>query len=159
MQILRTRPLRIHTLRSIAFLLHSLTTFSANGEAYSPALSNIEKQKPAPASNEDYSGVVVDQTISQFGHAFYQFFVSYWRNDQMHDRYTIAIKERVSARHGSQIFIEYKQRIVFQQFLPPANAGVRALSVTAASQVLENIVNADVQRLLMHEQDIAVDEI
>jgi curli production assembly/transport component CsgE len=69
---------------------------------------------------EVYGGVVANQTITVAGQEFYQCFVSAWRDKDMSERYAISIHERPSARWGSQIWIEYAQKRIFQSPLPSA---------------------------------------
>jgi curli production assembly/transport component CsgE len=108
---------------------------------------------------EMVAGVVVDQTITVVGHDFYQEFVALWREKDASSRYAIAVVERPSARWGSQLWIEYAHRRVFQVFLPGARANVRAISAEAAEVAFQNVVDAEAQRLLFHEADLGPDEI
>lgn len=106
-----------------------------------------------------FGGVVIDETFSGFGHAFFRSFVSYWRDNALSDQYLISIHERVNARNGSQVWVEYARRRIFQAALPPSHLAIRAISEKAVEQVYENIMNVDVQRLLMRDSDMAADEI
>lgn len=108
---------------------------------------------------ELYAGVVVDQTVTVAGHEFYQHFVVLWRDREMTNRYAISVHERPTARWGSQIWIEYAQRRVFQAFMPPARANVKAIGEQAAEIAYQNVVDTEVQRLLFREQDLAPDEL
>ena len=108
---------------------------------------------------ELYAGVVVDQTVTVLGHEFYQHFVALWRDMEMASRYAISVHERPTARWGSQIWIEYAQRRVFQVFMPPARANVKAVSERAAEVAFRNVVDTEVQRLLFREPDLGPDEI
>lgn len=108
---------------------------------------------------ELYAGVIVDQTVTVAGHEFYQHFAALWRDKELANRYAISVYERPTARWGSQIWIEYAQRRVFQVFLPPGRANVRAVSEQAAEIAFQNVVDTEVQRLLFREPDLAPDEI
>lgn len=126
------------------------------------AQSSIAQQANAPSRqfNEDpYAGVVLNQTITVIGQDFYRYFVTSWRDRDMSDRYAISIHERPTARLGSQVWIEFGQRRVFETILPPARSQIRALSEQAVEATREAIVNADVQRMLFRDQDMAPDEI
>ncbi len=125
------------------------------GPANAAAPATGKAASPLPA----FGGIVVDQTFSSFGHAFFRNFVAYWRDNALSDQYLISIHERVSARSGSQVWVEYAQRRIFQAALPPSHLAIRAMSEKAVEQVYENMMNVDVQRLLMRDQDIAADEI
>lgn len=108
---------------------------------------------------ELYAGVVVDQTVTVAGHEFYQHFVALWRDKELTSRYAISVHERPTARWGSQIWIEYAQRRVFQAFMPPARANVKAMSEQAADIAFQNVVDTEVQRLLFREPDLGPDEL
>lgn len=108
---------------------------------------------------ELYAGVVVDQTVTVVGHEFYQHFAALWREKEMANRYAISVHERPTARWGSQIWVEYAQRRVFQVFMPAARGNVKAVSEQAAETAFRNVVDSEVQRLLFREPDLGADEI
>jgi curli production assembly/transport component CsgE len=107
---------------------------------------------------EMYGGVVANQTITVAGQDFYQYFVSAWRDKDMSERYAIAIHERPSARWGSQIWIEYAQKRIFQTPLPSSRARIKALTEQAAEAAYDKVVDAEVQRLFFREPDIGPDD-
>lgn len=108
---------------------------------------------------EDYGGIVINQTVTVAGHDFYNYFVAAWRDRDLGDRYSVSIHERPSPRWGSQVWIEYAQRRVFQVSLPGGRAGIRLLGEQAVEIAVQRIVEIDVQRLLFREADIGLDEI
>jgi curli production assembly/transport component CsgE len=108
--------------------------------------------------NDPYTGIVVNQTITVAGQDFFQYFIAAWRDKEMVDKFEISISERPSARFGSQIWINYGQRRIFQTFLPAARAAIKPISLAAADAVYEGIVQADVQRLLFRDPDLGPDE-
>ena len=108
---------------------------------------------------EFYGGVVANQTVTVAGQDFYQYFVSAWRDRDMSERFAISVHERPSARWGSQIWIEYAQRRVFQAFLPTGRAGIRALSEQAVEAAYQKVADAEVERLLFRDADMGSDEI
>jgi len=108
--------------------------------------------------NDPYSGIVVNQTITVAGQDFFQYFIAAWRDKDMVDKFEISISERPSARFGSQIWINYGQRRIFQTFLPAARSSIKPISLAAADAVYEGIVQTDVQRLLFRDPDLGADE-
>lgn len=108
---------------------------------------------------ELYAGVVVDQTITVAGREFYQHFASLWREKPMSERYAVSVHERPSARWGTQLWVEYAQRRVFQIFLPAVRANVKAASQEAVETAFQNVVDTEVQRLLFRDADLGMDEI
>lgn len=108
--------------------------------------------------NDAYTGIVANQTITVAGQDFFQYFIAAWRDKDMVEKFEISISERPSARLGSQIWINYGQRRVFQTFLPAARAAIKPISLAAADAVYEGIVQADVQKLLFRDPDLGPDE-
>jgi curli production assembly/transport component CsgE len=108
---------------------------------------------------EIYAGVVTNQTVTFTGQGFYREFVKHWSDKERADRYSIAIHERPSARWGSLIWIEYANRKIFQIFVSPGRADIKSISEQAADVAYQNVVEADIQRLLIREPDVGPDEI
>lgn len=108
---------------------------------------------------ELYGGVVANQTITVAGQDFFQYFVSAWRDRDMSERFVVSVHERPSARWGSQIWIEYGQRRVFQASLPAGRAGIKALSEQAVEAAYQKVADAEVERLLFRDPDMGSDEI
>lgn len=107
---------------------------------------------------EPYTGVVTNQTITVAGQDFYKKFIAAWRDKELSERYTLSIHERPSARWGSQVWVEFAQRRVFQTNLSFSRAAIQAASERAVEIAYQNIVDADVQRLLFRDRDLAADE-
>jgi len=105
------------------------------------------------------AGAVVNQTLTMVGQDFYQSFVTAWRDKPLSERYSVSVHERPSARLGSQVWVEYANRRVFQTFLPPARARLRQAGEEAVEVVYQNIVEADVLNLLFRDPDLGPDEL
>ncbi|WP_158904562.1 CsgE family curli-type amyloid fiber assembly protein [Burkholderia sp. L27(2015)] len=110
------------------------------------------------ALDEMLGGIVTNQTMTLVGEDFYTSFAQAWRDMPLGDRYVVSIHERPSARWGSLIWVEFEQRRVFDTFLPAARANVASVAVRAASTAYQNVVQADIARLLFHDVDLAGDE-
>lgn len=108
---------------------------------------------------ELYGGVVTNQTVTVAGQDFYQYFVAAWRDREMSERFAISIHERPSARWGSQIWIEYAQRRIFQAQLPTGRSGIMALTEQAVEIAYRTLADAEAERLLFKDPDIGSDEI
>ena len=133
----------------LALLLHAANAQPPNGE---------NPMRPAP-SMDPYVGFIVDSTITHIGGDFYRSFVSAWRDQAPEDRYSLNIIERPSARWGSLVYVEYRARRLYQAFLSPGRRDeVRLRGRQAAAQVYEAVVQADLQRLLFREADLAPEE-
>jgi curli production assembly/transport component CsgE len=113
----------------------------------------------ARAAAEPLAGVVLDQTVTVAGHEFYEHFCAFWHDKPMNEMFAIAIRERLSARRGNQVVVEYAGRVLFQGALPPARADVRPVSQQAVEISYESVANAEVQRLLFSNDELAPDEL
>jgi len=103
-------------------------------------------------------GVVTVQTITTAGHDFSQHFLAAWRDQDGSDQVTLAIRERPSARFGSEVWIDYSQRTVLQLRLPPARAALPELAANAVQHVWATVQRTDAERKLFHDADLAPDE-
>ncbi|MET0320943.1 MAG: CsgE family curli-type amyloid fiber assembly protein, partial [Duganella sp.] len=85
-------------------------------------------------------GVVTVQTITTAGHDFSQHFLAAWRDMEGSEQYTLALRERPSARFGSEVSIDFAQRNVLQLRLPPSRALLRDMATSAAEQVWATVL-------------------
>lgn len=104
-------------------------------------------------------GIVTNQVMTLAGQDFYSYFAEAWRDLPLTDRYVIAVRERPSARWGSLIWVEFENRRVFEQFLPPKRASLKPIAERAAAVAYDNVVQADIARLLFRDADLAADEL
>ena len=112
-----------------------------------------------PIQQDAYDGVVVNQTITLVGHDFYVAFVAAWRDKPLSERYAVTVGERPSVKLGSQVWVEFNRRRVYQSFLPPARARARGVGEQAADIAYQNVVQSEAQRLLFRDPDLGADEI
>jgi curli production assembly/transport component CsgE len=103
-------------------------------------------------------GMVTNQTMTAAGQDFYQYFSALWYDKPLAEQFSLAVREKPSARQGNKIQIDYASRTVFEGVLPTARGNVRALSEYAVEVAYEAISNAEAQRLLFREPDLAADE-
>lgn len=134
----------------------SIPAGTATGQVTNLNAANLSQNQ---VLQDLYAGVVVNQTLTMVGQDFYQYFVAAWRDKPLSERYTISVHERPSARLGSQVWVEYANRRVFQTFLPPARAKAREAGLDAVEAAYQNIVEADVVNLLMRDPDLGPDEL
>jgi curli production assembly/transport component CsgE len=145
------RRLVFGALLACTFLVHAEQTRESPGQAGGTARKKSRQ--------ELYGGVVANETVTVAGQDFYQYFVAAWRDRDMSERFAISIHERPSARWGSQIWIEYAQRRIFQSQLPNGRAGIKALTEQAVEVAYQQLADAEVERLLFRDPDIGSDEI
>jgi curli production assembly/transport component CsgE len=124
-----------------------------------PALESSVKNVDRSLDIDIDGGVVINQTITVAGQDFYHFFVSAWRDLENSEHYNLAVRERPSARLGSEVTIEFKQRRVFHAYLPPARASIKPASIAAATTAYQAVVQADLERQLIRDPDLGRDEL
>lgn len=104
------------------------------------------------------SGVITNQVMTVAGQDFYHYFVTAWRDKDGSEQFTLAVRERPSARWGSEVWIEYGQRKVFSSRLPIARAGIRQMSEDAAEQSYRGVLRIVEQRKMNQDADVGADE-
>jgi curli production assembly/transport component CsgE len=127
--------------------------------APSAALAQDSERTEVDTLKEAYGGIVLNQTITVGGQEFYRYFVALWRDKPMTEQYAISIHERPSARFGSQVWVEYAQRRMFQAALPSARTAIAPLSERAVETAYQAVVDINVQRMLFQGDDLGRDEI
>lgn len=111
-----------------------------------------------PAAQVEGWGIVTSQAVTVAGHEFSNHFISAWRDKPGSERYSLSIRERATARWGSQVWIEFGQQRIVQLQLPPARAGLQAIAAGAADSAIEAILDLERQRQLLSDADLATDE-
>lgn len=108
--------------------------------------------------NQDVGGLVVAQTMTMAGRAFYDSFASTWHDKDPDGRFSVSITERPTARLGSQVFVDYGNRRLFQMFLPPNRSLIPEIGAGAAAQVYQAILDYQVAQFF-GDPDIGRDEL
>jgi curli production assembly/transport component CsgE len=124
-------------------------------------LSGDVSGNPRPAKKvhrELDGGVITNQTLTVAGQDFYQYFVAAWRERELSERFAVSVRERPSARWGSQVWIEYAQRRIFQAQLPSGRSGIKVLSEQAVDVAYQQLADADAERVLFKDPDVGPDE-
>lgn len=106
----------------------------------------------------DINGVIVDDTMTLAGHSFYREFAKIWQQSKHAQRVNLVILERPSARYGSQLFIEYRQQVLFSLVISSRQARFESLCSDAASQVSERLKDLSFQALFENNPDLSSDE-
>jgi curli production assembly/transport component CsgE len=104
------------------------------------------------------SGVVMNQLVTVAGQDFYQHFMNAWRDKEGSERYTLVLRERPSARWGSEVWVEYGQAQIYRTRLPISRAAIRQLSEDAAESSFQAVQQADSRRRIAQDADIGIDE-
>jgi len=111
-----------------------------------------------PAAQVESWGIVTSQAVTVAGHEFSSHFIAAWRDKPSSERYSLSIRERATARWGSQVWIEFGQQRIVQLQLPPARAGLQVLAAGAADNAYDAILDLERQRQLLSDADLATDE-
>jgi curli production assembly/transport component CsgE len=128
-------------------------TFAETGVNPPPNLSTNRSLNRA-----EVGGLVVGQTVTMNGRAFYDGFASTWAELDEAGRFGVSVTERPTARLGSQIFVDYGNRRMVQIALPTNRSQIPAISAEIAAQVYEGILNYQVAQVF-GEPDLARDEL
>jgi curli production assembly/transport component CsgE len=118
--------------------------------------ADVDSRKPLDAA---LGGVVTTDTVTLVGQDFYTWFAQAWSAIPLAERYIVSVHERPNPRYGSLVWVEYGQRRVFQAFLPIARANVKPVAEGAAQIAFQNVMQADLTRLLFRDADMASDEL
>jgi curli production assembly/transport component CsgE len=140
-------------------MAHGMLPCAALAEWADETSQSKPRELDRPIQQDAYGGIVVNQTMTLAGHDFYKAFVAAWRDRPLSERYAVTVGERPSVRLGSQVWVEYGRRRVFQSFLPPARARAGGIGEKAAETAYENVVQSEAQRLLFRDPDIGPDEL
>ncbi len=118
-----------------------------------------EEQQSAQARSEaELSGLIIDNTISRFGHDFHRY-LSFQLQDAEELENDLVVRERPSARWGSLVWVEYGPRTVYRRFLQPNMTEIEAIAEDAARVIIEDINRSKLQNLLQDTFDMDRDEL
>lgn len=115
--------------------------------------------RPLSSNPDLQGGLVIDQTVTFLGQNFTRFFLHSWSDLDADERFTLTIKERPTAVHGSFISVEYLGRVIYTAKLSPRSANSKTAAETVARQVFEKVVAMSVEKLFDREIDLAGDEL
>ncbi len=119
---------------------------------------NASHQPRNTVFDDPLSGIVVNRTVTVLGNDFYQYFSSRWRQKDVSTKYTISIHERPSARFGSEIWVQFRQKRMFHAFLPPARSATKKISWSAVEMVYQNINDSEIERIMVKSPDLGPEE-
>ena len=108
--------------------------------------------------DEEMLGLIVDDTISHIGHDFYYSFSERLRATSPMD-FNLVVRERPSARWGSLVTVEFRQRLVYRRFLPPNTVDLQDDAYQAADVVRAQIAQQKLEALLQDTTDLERDEL
>jgi curli production assembly/transport component CsgE len=120
--------------------------------------SNPSVAQHRTLNNAEVGGLVTGQTMTLAGRAFYEGFAAAWSDMDESGHFTVAISERPTARLGSQVFVDYGNRRLFQIFLPPNRSLIPAIGADAAAQVYQGILDYQLSQFF-GDPDMGRDEI
>jgi curli production assembly/transport component CsgE len=117
--------------------------------AQAQGASDMEGDKKAIRLDDapEYGGVVVDQTLTAYGHYFYGKFSEGWREQSDADSYVLSVREKPSPRGGTEVLIYSNETVVFRAVLPRGFGYVANLS--------SMVVESGLQAALFGDPDLA----
>ena len=139
--------------RTARSILVSLLSIACAAPAYAAPEPAVMAESPIEAL-----GIVTNQAVTVAGHEFCNHFIAEWRDKPGSEHYTLAIRERPSARWGSAVWIDFGQQRVLQLQLPPARAALKSIAQSAAENTYQTIRDIERQRQLVSDADLAPDE-
>lgn len=123
-----------------------------------PSVSQTPALTQKRTLDQDVGGLIVAQTMTLAGRAFYDSFASAWHDKDPDGRFSVSITERPTARLGSQVLVDYGNRRLLQMFLPPNRSLIPAIGASAAEQVYQAILEYQVAQFF-GDPDIGRDEL
>jgi len=150
------------SMHRVAFALVAWGVVKSANVAF--AQSNVSASPNTPSNRSDFrvpdefTGLIINQTITPLGDEFYHRFIEFWREKPQYDSYTVVVTERYSRRNGSQVGIIYRQRLVFNGILPIRYGLIKAFSNDAVEKAYTNIVSLSLRNSSDRDPDIAEDE-
>lgn len=132
--------------------------FVATASAQTSINSTATVDQHRTLNHKDVGGLVIGQTITLAGRTFFDSFASAWRDKDEAETFTVSITERPTARLGSQVFVDYGNRRLFQTFLPPNRTLIPAIGADAAAQVFQAILDYQLAQFF-GDPDVGRDEL
>ena len=143
----------------LAFLWFAFPALNVFGQEDSGSLEEGSGVTQDSGRIEDeISGFNVDQTITRTGHDFARYMSEYRNLHYPDSTYNLTIQERPSARWGNLIWITYKNKTVFRQFLRPSSNDIRALAEETAKAIHEMVLQEKVRQAFTDHFDLGKDE-
>lgn len=103
-------------------------------------------------------GVIINRTVTVQGREFYMYFANRWAEKDPNGQFTLTVYERPSARFGSEIWVQFRQKQMFRTFLPPARSATKKISAVAVELVFQNITDSEVERMMTRTPDLGPEE-
>lgn len=111
------------------------------------------------AAEIDIPGLLINDTRTFAGQEFYSAFVAAWQAYDPDGRYTLVVKERPSARTGSQMTVSTAaNEVLFQRFIG-FNARIAQRAGKEASSTTFNALTAAELDRQLPDPDLGTDEI
>lgn len=134
---------------------YSIATSAQSNPGASPTAPPARSDFRVP---DEFTGLIINQTLTPLGQEFYNRFVEFWREKPQYDSYSLVVSERHSKRYGSQISIIYRQRAVFSGNLPFKYGLIKVFSGDAVEKAYSNIISLSLRNTSERDPDIAEDE-
>ena len=91
-------------------------------------------------NGSEIAGLMADETMTKFGHEFFDAFVASWKPIE-NARYNIIIGERVDPMRGSMVSLRLDQNVIYEGFIIPKADSINELAGELAKET-RNLVMA-----------------
>lgn len=109
---------------------------------------------------EQATGFIVDRSVTNFGHEFLCAFEQSWRTQVEAEGIDLTVVEKPSARWGSTIWVEYKNRPIARVFLQSGSAStIGPLASNLAHYIAGRIADNTLLGLLTQDPDLGAEEL
>ncbi|WP_440053860.1 CsgE family curli-type amyloid fiber assembly protein [Pseudoalteromonas sp. T1lg65] len=100
----------------------------------------------APASDVEIGGLVIDQSISRFGHQFYFQFSQLWRDVPNTSGVNVTIKETVLPRAGTKLEVLMNNEVVYATAMGRRNDSIDERVETSLFAIMDAMAKLQFQQ-------------
>lgn len=112
-----------------------------------------------PLLSREINGIIVDRTITRFGHDFYSYFTKTIYEQYPSLEQNILVKERPTALSGSIITVFHLSTPIYRTALSPGRRQAEDKSTEAFNALKQYIVRWELERKYKDNSDLAESEL
>ena len=114
---------------------------------------NQEQEKEENSLGYEIDGLLIDETLTKFGHDFYDIFYSGWEAPPKVNNYTIRIKEKPAVGRGFLITVQVNEETVIEQNLQPNYGQIEEIANYSVAYITEYLMNYENLKNQIDEDD------
>jgi len=108
--------------------------------------------------NDSFEKIIIDYTLTVWGHEFYQNFTSYMRNDLKAVSFDSLKVEELFFQTGSKIKIIYNSKTILETTIFPGGRDLEGRAKNAASLVKQRIYNQNMEKKFFRDPDLGMED-